>query len=170
VVGVSLVVPCEEAMVVLSSDSEPLVAPGLASLFVPCEETIVMSSSGSGSVGGSVSMFFVLGGGLFCGGVCFGFGKFFKRTSVSPLLYPVLEEADEVEETKEADESDRDKASPFLLPDFDFKMLEDSLFLLGKVVRVAVLGCGFGVDSASQSGRLSRSLRSCSFWLEVLSL
>jgi hypothetical protein len=42
--------------------------------------------------------------------------------------------------------------------------------LLGKVVRVAVLGCGLEADSASQSGRLSRSLRSCSFWLEVLSL
>jgi hypothetical protein len=175
VVGVSLFVPCEEALVVSSSDSESLVAPGLASLFVPCEEVIVMSSSGSGTVGGSVSVFFVLGGVLFCGGVCFGFGKFLKRTSVSPLLYPVLdledtEESDELEESEEGSESDRSRGSSFLLPDFDFKMLEDSFFLLGKGVRVAVLGCGFEADSASQSGRLSRSLRLCSFWLEVLSL
>jgi hypothetical protein len=65
VVGLSLFVPCEEALVVSLSDSESLVAPGLASLFVPCEEAIVMSSSGSGSVGRSVSVFFVLGGVLF---------------------------------------------------------------------------------------------------------
>jgi hypothetical protein len=65
VVGVSLFVPCEEAMVVSPSDSEPLVAPGLVSLFVPCEESIVMSSSGSGSVGRSV----YLAG--FCIGVAF---------------------------------------------------------------------------------------------------
>jgi hypothetical protein len=77
--------------VVLSSDSESLVALGLVSLIVPCEESIMMSSSGSGTVGGSVSVVFVLGGVLFCGGVCFGFDKFFKRTSVSPLLYPVLD-------------------------------------------------------------------------------
>jgi hypothetical protein len=44
-----------------------------------------MSSSESELVGGSVSMFFVLGGGLFWGIVCFGFGNPFKRTSVSPL-------------------------------------------------------------------------------------
>jgi hypothetical protein len=85
VVGLSLFVPCAELMVVSSSEFASLLSPGLASLFVPCEEAIVMSSSGSGSVGGSVSVFFVLGGVLFCGGVCFGFGKFFKRTSVSPL-------------------------------------------------------------------------------------
>jgi hypothetical protein len=60
VVGLSLFVPCEEVMVVASSDSESLVAPYVASLFVPCEEAIVMSSSGSGLVGGSVSVFFVL--------------------------------------------------------------------------------------------------------------
>jgi hypothetical protein len=175
VVGVSLFVPCEEAMVVSSSESESLVSPGLASLFVPCEEAIVMSSSGSGSVGRSVSVFFVLGGVLFCGGVRFGFGKFFKRTSVSPLLYPVLdleetEEADELEEAAEADESDRSRGSSFLLPDFDFKMVEDSFFLLGKVVRVAGLGCGHESDSASRSCPLSRSLRLFSLWLEVLSL
>jgi hypothetical protein len=64
-VGVSLLVPCEEAMVVSSSDSESLVAPGLVSLFVPCVESIMMSSSGSGSVGRSVSVVFVLGGVLF---------------------------------------------------------------------------------------------------------
>jgi hypothetical protein len=45
-----------------------------------------MSSSGSGSVGRSVSVFSVLGGVLFWGSVCFGFGKLFKRTTVSPLL------------------------------------------------------------------------------------
>jgi hypothetical protein len=90
-VGVYLFVPCEEAMVVPSSDSESLVALGLVSLVVPCEESIAMSSSGSGTVGGSVSVFFVLGGVLFCGGVCFGFGKFFKRATASPLLYPVLD-------------------------------------------------------------------------------
>jgi hypothetical protein len=75
-----------------------------------------------------------------------------------------------VEESEEANESDRLRESSFLLPDFDFKMLEDSFFLLGKVVRVAVLGCGHEADSASQSGRISRSLRSFSLWLEVLSL
>jgi hypothetical protein len=134
-----------------------------------------MSFSGSGPVGGSVSVFFVLGGVLFCGDVCFGFGKFFQRTSVSPLLYPVLdleetEEADELEESAESDESDRRRGSSFLLPDFDFKMLEDSFFLLRKVVRVAVLGCGHESDSASQSGTLLRSLRSFTLWLVVLSL
>jgi hypothetical protein len=89
VVGLSLFVPCEEAMVVSLSESESLVSPGLASLYVPCEEAIVMSSSGSGSVGRSVSVFFVPGGILFWGSVCFGFGKLFKRTTVSPLLYSV---------------------------------------------------------------------------------
>jgi hypothetical protein len=162
-------------MVVSSSDSESLVAPGLVSLIVPCEESIVMSSSGSGSVGRSVSVFFVLGGGLFWGSVCFGFDKLFKRASVSSLLYPVLgleetEESDGLEESEESDESGRRRRSSFLLPDFDFKMLEDSFFLLGKVVRVAGLGCGLEADSASQSGRLSRSLRSFSLWMEVLSL
>jgi hypothetical protein len=91
VVGVSLFVLCEEAMVVSSSDSESLVALGSVSWIIPCEEFIVISSSGSGTVGGSVSVFFVLGGVLFCGGICFGFGKFFKRATVSPLLYPVLD-------------------------------------------------------------------------------
>jgi hypothetical protein len=162
-------------MVVLSSDSESLVAPGLASLFIPCEEAIVISSSGSGLVGRSVSVFFLLGGVLVCGGVCFGFGKFFKRTAVSPLLYPMLDlketvEDDELEEAVESDESNRRRGSSFLLPDFDFKMLEDSFFLLGKVVRVAVLGCGHESDSASQSRSLLRLLRSFSLWLEVLSL
>jgi hypothetical protein len=38
-----------------------------------------MSSSGSDSVGRSVSMFFVLGGVVFWGTVCFGFGNPFKR-------------------------------------------------------------------------------------------
>jgi hypothetical protein len=133
VVGVSLFVPCEEAMVVSPSDSESLVAPGLVSLFVPCEESIVMSSSGSGSVGRSVSVFFVLGGVLFWGGICFGFDKLFKRVSVSSLLYPVLdlkeaEEDNELEESKEGGESNRSRESSFLLPDFDFKMLEDSFF------------------------------------------
>jgi hypothetical protein len=175
VVGVSLFVPCEEAMVVSSSDSESLVALGLVSLIVPCEESIVMSSSGSGSADRSVSVFFVFGRVLFWGGVCFGFDKLLKRASVPSLLYPVLGlektvEANELEETVEADESDRDTASSFLLPDFDFKMLEDSFFLLGTVVRVAGLGCGLEADSASQSGRLSRSLRSFSLWLKVLSL
>jgi hypothetical protein len=75
-----------------------------------------------------------------------------------------------LEESEESDESDRRRGSSFLLPDFEFKMLEDSLFLLGKVVRVAGLGCGHKADSASQSGRLLRSLRSFSLWLEVLSL
>jgi hypothetical protein len=175
VVGVSLFVPCEEDMVVSLSDSDSLVAPGLVSLIVPCEESIVMSSSGSGPVGRPVSVFFVLGGVLFRGSVCSGFDKLFKRASVSSLLYPVLdleetEESDELEESEESDESGRRRGSSFLLPDFDFKMLEDSFFLLGKVVRVAVLGCGLEADSASQSGRLSRSLRSFSLWLEVLSL
>jgi hypothetical protein len=161
VVGLSLFVPCEEAMVMPLSESESLVAPGLASLFVPCEEAIVMSSSGSDSVGRSVSVFFVLGGVLFWGTVCFGLGKLFKRTTVSPLLYPVLDleetvEDDELEEIVEADESVRDRTSSSLLPDFDFKMLEDSFFLLGKMVRVAVLGCGHESDSASQSSALSR--------------
>jgi hypothetical protein len=94
---------------------------------------------------------------------------------VSLLLYPPLDleetvEANELEETVEADESVKDRASSFLLPDFDFKMLEDSFFLLGKVVRVAVLGCGHESDSASQSSTLSRSLRSFFLWLGVLSL
>jgi hypothetical protein len=157
-------------MVVSSSDSEWLVAPGLVSLIVPCGGSIMMSSSGFDTVGGSVFVDFVLEGFFFCGGACFGFGKLFKRTSVSPLLYPMLEGPDEVKESEEASESARDRASSFLLPDFDFKMLEESFLLLGKVVRVAVMGCGFVADSASQSDRLSRSLRSCSFWLEVLSL
>jgi hypothetical protein len=69
VVGLSLFVPCEEVMVVSSSDSESLVAPGLAALFVPCEEAIVISSSGSGLVGRSVSVFFYLEG--FCFDVAF---------------------------------------------------------------------------------------------------
>jgi hypothetical protein len=47
--------------------------------------------------------------------------------------------------------SPRNRGSSFLLPYFDFKMLEDSFFLLGKVVRVAVLSCGHESDSASQS-------------------
>jgi hypothetical protein len=80
------------------------------------------------------------------------------------------EESDEVEESEGGGESDRSRGSSFLLPDFDCKMLEDSFFLLGKVVRVAVLGCGHEADSASQSGRLLRSRRSFSLWLEVLSL
>jgi hypothetical protein len=75
-----------------------------------------MSSSGFGTVGGSVFVVFVLGGVLFFGGTCFGFGKLLKRTSVLPLLYPVLEGADEEKESEEADESVRDKASSFLLP------------------------------------------------------
>jgi hypothetical protein len=175
VVSLSLFVLCEEAMVVSLSESESLVSPGLASLFVPCEEAIVMSSSGSGSVGRSVSVLFALGGFLFCGGVCFGFGKFFKRTAVSPLLYLMLDleetvEDDELEEAVESDESVRRRGSSFLLPDFDFKMVEDSSFLLGKVVRVAGLGCGHKSDSVSQSRSLSRSLRPFSLWLEVLSL
>jgi hypothetical protein len=125
VVGLSLFVPCEEAMVVPSSESESLVSPGLASLFVPCEEAIVMSSSGSGLVGMSVSVFFVLGGVLFWGSACFGFGKLFKRTTVLPLLYLLLDleeavETDELEEAVEADEPVRGRASSFLLPDFDF--------------------------------------------------
>jgi hypothetical protein len=145
-------------MVVSSSDFASLVAPGLVSLFVPCGEAIVMSSSGSGLVGRSVSVvFFVLGGVLFWGSVCFGFDRLFKRASVLSLLYPVLdleetEEDDELEESEEGGESDRSRGSSFLLPDFEFKMLEDSFFLLGKVVRVAVMGCGHESDSASQSG------------------
>jgi hypothetical protein len=175
VVGLSLFVPCEEAMVVSLSDSESLVAPGLATSFVPCEEAIVMSSSGSGLVGRSVSVSFVLGGVLLWGSVCFSFGKLFKRTTVLPLLYPVLDleetvEDDELEETVESNESVRNRESSFLLPDLVFKMLEDNFFLLGKVVRVAVLGCGHKSDSASQSRPLSRSLRLFSLWLEVLSL
>jgi hypothetical protein len=134
-----------------------------------------MSSSGPGLVGRSVSVFFLLGGVLFYGGVCFGFGKSFKRTAVSPLLYPMLdlEETvgdDELEEAVESNESDGRRGSSFLLPDFDMKMLEDSFFLLGKVVRVAGLGCGHESGSASQSRSLSRSLRSFSLWLKVLSL
>jgi hypothetical protein len=77
-----------------------------------------------------------------------------KRASVSSLLCPVLD----LEESEEADESVRDRASSSLLPDFDFKMLEDSFFLLSKMVRVAGLGCGHKSDSASQSSTLSRSL------------
>jgi hypothetical protein len=41
----------------------------------------------------------------------------------------------------EANESVRDRASSSLLPVFDFKMLEDSLFLFGRMVRVVVRGC-----------------------------
>jgi hypothetical protein len=78
--------------VVLSSDSESLVAPGLVSLDVPCWGSIMMSSSGSGTVGGSVIVVFVLEGVLFCGGACFGFGKLFKRTSVSPFCIRCLRE------------------------------------------------------------------------------
>jgi hypothetical protein len=112
---------------------------------------------------------------LFWGGVCFGFDKLFKRVSVSSLLYPVLDleetkESDELEESEGGGESERSRGSFFLLPDFEFKMLEDSLFLIGKVVRVAVLGCELEADSASQSSRLSRLHRSFSLWLEVLSL
>jgi hypothetical protein len=62
VVGVSLFVPCEEAMVVPLSDSELLVAPGLVSLDIPCGGSIMMSSSGYGTVGGSVFVVFVLEG------------------------------------------------------------------------------------------------------------
>jgi hypothetical protein len=141
VLGLSLFVPCEEAIVMSSSESESMVAPGLASLFIPCEEAIVMSSSGSDLVGRSVSVFYVLGRVLFWGSVCSGFGKLFKRTSVSPLLYPLLD----LEETVEADESVKDRASSFLLPDFDFKMLEDSFFLLG--VRWSELLC-WAVDTS----------------------
>jgi hypothetical protein len=83
-------------MVVLSSDSESLVAPGLVALIVPCGGSILMSSSGFGAVDGAVFVGVVLGGVLVCGGACFGLGKLIKRTSVSPLLYPVLEGADEV--------------------------------------------------------------------------
>jgi hypothetical protein len=85
---------------------------------------------------------------------------------VSPLSYALPD----LEETVEADESVRDRASSSLLPDFDFKMLEDSFFLLGKMVRVAVLDCGLKLDSLSQSCTLSRLLRSLASWLEVLSL
>jgi hypothetical protein len=45
-------------------------------------------------------------------------------------------EDDELEETVESNEFVRNRASSFLLPDFDFKMLEDSFFLLGKVVEL----------------------------------
>jgi hypothetical protein len=127
-VGVALFVPCEEAMVVSSSYSESLVAPGLDALIVPCGGSILLSSSGFGAVDGAVVVGVVLGGVLFCGGACFGFGKLLKITSVSPLLYPVLEGADELEETEESDDSGRRMGSSFLLPDFDFKMLEDSFF------------------------------------------
>jgi hypothetical protein len=136
---------------------------------------VSMSVETSGENQGLLKWDWAVGGVLFWGSVCFGFDKLFKRASVLSLLYPVLdleetEEDDELEEGEEADESVRDRASSFLLPDFDFKMLEDSYFLLGKVVRVAVLGCGHEADSASQSGRLPRSLRPFSLWLEVLSL
>jgi hypothetical protein len=131
--------------VVIDAVSDGLVAPYLASLFVPCEGAIVMSSSESESVSGSVSVFFVLGEVLFWGNICFGFGNPFNRTSVSPLSYSVPD----LEETVEADESVRDRASSSLLPDFDFKMLEDSFILLGKMVRVAVLDCGLESDSTS---------------------
>jgi hypothetical protein len=100
--GVALFVPCEEAMVVSSSYSEALIAPGLVAFIVPCGGSILMSSSGFGAVDGAVS--------------------------VSPLLYPVLEGADELEETEESDDSGRRMGSSYLLPDFDFKMLEDSFF------------------------------------------
>jgi hypothetical protein len=42
----------------------------------------MMSSSGFGAVGGAVLVGIVLGGVLFCGGACFGFGKLLKITSV----------------------------------------------------------------------------------------
>jgi hypothetical protein len=70
VVGLSLFVPCEEAVVVSSSVSESLVAPGLASLFVPCEEAIVMSSSGSGFVVAFVSVLVVFLRELLCRHFC----------------------------------------------------------------------------------------------------
>jgi hypothetical protein len=108
-------------------------------------------------------VFFVLGEVLSWGNICFVFGSPFKGTSVSPLSYPLPD----LEETVEADESVRDRASSSLLPHFDFKMLEDSFFLLGKMVRVAVLDCGLESDSASQSCTLSRLLAS---WREDLSL
>jgi hypothetical protein len=109
---------------------------------------------------------FNIGEVLFWGNVCFVFGNPFKRTSVSPLSYPLPD----LEETVEADKSVRDRASSSLLPDFDFKMLEDSFYLLGKMVRVAVLDCGLESDSASQSCTLPRSLRSLASWREDLSL
>jgi hypothetical protein len=152
--------------VAIDAVSDRLVAPDLASLFVPCEGAIVMSSSESESVSRSVFVFFVLGEVLFWGKVCFVFGNPFKRTSVSPLSYPLPD----LEETVEADESVRDRASSSLLPDFDFKMLEDSFFLLGKMVRVAVLDCGLESDSAYQSCTLSRLLRLLASWREDFSL
>jgi hypothetical protein len=152
--------------VVIDAVSDGLVAPDLASLSVPCEGAIVMSSSESELVSRPVSVFFVLGEILFWGNVCFVFGNPFKITSVSPLSYPLPD----LEETVEANESIRDRASSSLLPNFDFKMLEDSFFLLGRMVRVAVLDCGLESDSTSQSCTLSRSLRSLASWLEILSL
>jgi hypothetical protein len=115
-------------MVVSSSFSESLVAPGLDALIDPCGGSILLSSSRFGAVDGAVVVGVVLGGVLFCGGACFGFVKLLKITSVSPLLYPVLEGADELEETEESEDSGRRMGSSFLLPDFDFKMLEDSFF------------------------------------------
>jgi hypothetical protein len=144
----------EEVAIVTVSDG--LVAPDLASLFVPCEEAIMMSSSEFEPVSRSVPVFFVLREVLFWGNVWFVFGKPFNRPSVSPLSYPLPD----LEETVEANESVRDRVSSSLLPVFDFKMLEDSFFLLGKMIRVAVLDCGLESDSASQSCTLSRSLRS----------
>jgi hypothetical protein len=111
-------------------------------------------------------VFFVLGEVLFWGNVCFVFDKPFNGPSVSPLSYPFPD----LEETLEANESIRDRASSSLLPVFDFKMLEDSFFLLGKMVRVAKLDCGIESESASQSCPLSRLLRSLASWQEVLSL
>jgi hypothetical protein len=154
------------AEVAIDAVSNGLVAPDLAFLFVPCEGAIVMSSSESELVSRSVSVFSVLGEVLFWGNVCFVFGNPFKRTSVSPLSYPLPD----LEETVEADESVRDRESSSLVPVFDFKMLEYSFFLLGKMVRVAVLDCGLESDSASQPCTLSRLLRSFASWLEVLSL
>jgi hypothetical protein len=150
------------------SDSESLVAPGFVSLIVPYGGSIMMSSSGFGTVGGSVFVVVVLGGVLFCGGACLGFSKLLKITSVLPLLYPVLEGANELEETEESDDSGRRMGSSFLLPDFDFKMLEDSFFDL---VRWSELLC-WAVDSrqiphpspVDFRGRLDRILfgwRSC---------
>jgi hypothetical protein len=121
--------------VVIYAVSDDLVAPDLASLFVPCEEAIMMLSTDSESLERSFSELFVLGEVLFWGNICFVFGKYFNRASVSPLSYRLPG----LEETVEADESIRDRASSSLLPVVDFKMLEDSFFLLGKKVRVAVL-------------------------------
>jgi hypothetical protein len=141
---------------VSSSDSESLVALGLASLIIPCEESIVMSSSGSGLVDRPVSVFCVLGGALFWGGVCFGFDKLFKRASVSSLLYP----------------------SPIGVGDHPscclsltsrcWRTVSFYLVRWSGLLCCAVLCCGHEADSASQSGRLSRSLRSFSLLLEVL--